>query len=77
MGCCMSSAVYITPPHELAVNKLDQHLQRKQGLKTAEQLSKQNGKYAEDPTEWRKRKEKDFSAFAPKLKQKKIVPWRE
>ena len=61
MGCCMSSAVYITPPHELAVNKLDQHLQRKQGLKTAEQLSKQNGKYAEDPTEWRKRKEKDFS----------------
>ena len=61
MGCCMSSAVYITPPHELAVNKLDQHLQRKQGLKTAEQLSKQNGKYAEDPTQWRKRKEKDFS----------------
>ena len=59
MGCCISS--YVAPPHEYALNELDKHLQQKQGLKTAEQLAKQNRKFAEGSDELRKRKERKFS----------------
>ena len=45
MGVCCGR--YIDPPHIELANQVDKRIQAKQGLKTAEQLAEQNGRFAE------------------------------
>ena len=45
MGVCCGR--YLDPPHIELANQVDKRIQAKQGLKTAQQLAEQNGRFAE------------------------------
>ena len=72
MGVCCGR--YIDPPHIELANQVDKRIQKKQGLKTAEQLAQQNSRFADAPDELRRREE---ARFAKKKEEGKWGQTRE